>query len=188
MMKALITNLFLLASVLNVLGHDISAVEFRIDHQSEHISVQVDLPWTLKEALEKFDPSIKIDKSRNHFDKVLFNYVKEHFVLWDADLNEIPLLYIEETVPSDQHVHGACFKFVFRSESISRIENRFLFDINKRQRNIHLIQENDKWVGYTTTSDRSSFNLTIKSSSQPNLLPLIVSFSFIGLFAFLLLK
>ncbi len=176
-MKKTFFGIFFFCTLFQSFAHDVSKVNFKIETLSDQIKVTVDLPWTLKDALETYDPSLKEDKSRENFNRVLKNYVATHFILWSTANEKIPLKSVTTAPVGDKHVHGAYFNFFFELDDIGRIENTFLFETNQSQHNKNQIKLNDTWFCFETTTAKK--NIQLCSSKNLNTRSIVLAIVFI---------
>lgn len=163
-------------------AHSVTKVYYKIEQYNDHISIIVDLPWTIKYELETFDEILKERKDRLTFNAVLKRYVSTHFSLWSSFKKEIPLKTIEEIPQKNAHVHGVLYQFIFEKETISRVKNTMLFHTNKDQTNVNSIKVNGKWKDYITSSEAPEFELKNTLVLKPWILALV--FAIISFFVF----
>ncbi len=163
---------FLLGSMLCSYAHETSVTYFLVEQQPTAIKVSVDLPWTIKDALEQHDPQLKVHKNKTYFQKVLQSYVTKHLLLWSVDSTKIPLRTIREATPAKGHAHGAYFEFLFENGEIAKIENTFLFEINRKQRNLHSLRTHESKNEFATTPRSPSYVIASNTSCTQAAIPI----------------
>jgi len=135
-MSRLVVVLIPLFFCLKGYTHNIDEVFSSINVEGNHILIETSFPWTIREALLNFEPTLKEATSKKDFEQALFRYVQKHFLLIGNEDEKLELTEINE-VKNKEHSHGNDYLFKFKGESISSIKNTILFGENKNQTNTH---------------------------------------------------
>lgn len=114
--------------------HDSNRAYFK---EVEHNIYRAEFPWTIRNALLKFDTSIGPKTTRIEFDKAFRRYVDSSFVAYDLEGNKVKLLSVKkDTSTFRKHNHSVVYFFEFEDGDIGKIKNTLMFNINDDQDNV----------------------------------------------------
>ncbi|NQY11870.1 MAG: hypothetical protein HRT71_20435 [Flavobacteriales bacterium] len=130
-------------------AYEATEAHFAIE-QGKVITIEAEFPWTLRNALIAFDPSLETATVKSEFDAALFDYVKKTLVLYIAYGDTNKLDYIQE-LKNDGHAHAFKYLFTYKSASLSSLNNTLLFGQNEKQRNYHSITIDSVDRAHTTS-------------------------------------
>lgn len=136
----MIRFLILLSALLirfQIHAHSVTKVLYDFKQNDKSITVEVDLPWTLKYELETFDTSLKTEKTRENFNRILKNYIAEHLELTDVFGNPIVLVSVEKDHTPKEHLHGEAYVFGFENKKIQKIKNNMFCLTVPKQKNVN---------------------------------------------------
>lgn len=139
-------------------AHNTQEAYFEINKTTDALIVSADFPWTVRNALLKAYPELEYETNQEVFDQGFYNYVKTNLILTNSNLEPIPLLSVNKII-DDQSSHHIKYNFVFKNLEYTQVSNTLLFNINKKQSNIHQILMNEESLHYITTSSSPSFEI-----------------------------
>ncbi|MFD0964762.1 hypothetical protein [Pseudofulvibacter geojedonensis] len=145
-------------------GHEPNEAYFVIKNSRNSIEVEAEFPWTIRNALLKYDKSLENATTKEAFEEVLFSYVKEKLVFFDHEKNQLKLLSIKE-LPRTGHGHGSRFLIAYQEGNYQKVKNELMFDLYDNQQNHHeLITSESITKNYSTTKNNPIFELKVKSN------------------------
>lgn len=150
-------------AMIRVYAHDPREVFFVIEQMGDSILVKAEFPWTLRNALLVYEPSLKEASDSTSFEEVLFDYVRSMLVLWDHNGTKMELIRVR-TLDNMGHSHQNDYVFTFQGNHLSEIRNELLFNVSDRQINYHIIKMGDETVRDRTSPSGPSFHLERKAS------------------------
>ena len=154
--KSLGSTLLILASI-HLLAHSPSETHSTIYMNGDMLNVQIELPWSISDAVIKYHPESRTKTSKSTFMPFVIDYLTNHFEVFKND-KAIQCIETERLPGEHSHSEIMVLKYPAGSMKNLRINNSIMFNLNKRQKNHHklIFVENKKW-NVTTTSNRPSF-------------------------------
>ncbi len=173
--------LILLMLTSAVLAHNPSKTYMTMKAQNGQLQVQLELPWSITEAVKKEFPEIGDNTSKEEFMEFVFEYVVRNFKI---SKNGIEYQIIKsEFLPGD-HSHSTTLELSFPLKTIkgTQIINTLMFNLNEKQKNYHtIILQDDTEFSFISTKKYPQFFVTENAinKGKNNSLLLIFSLMFV---------
>ena len=153
-------------------AHDSTRAFFTIPENGRYgrVQVQAEFPWIIRTALSAYDTTLNTNKSRDAFDKALFNYAKANLIMKDAEGKALPLIKAYE-VEEGGHGHQNNFIFEYRGNGVNQITNTMLFNVSEQQLNYHNIITDYQDVAFETTPFKPAFIIEYVPKTWKDYLP-----------------
>ncbi len=186
MKKLFVTLSIGLFSLVNVaLAHSPKETYALLEIKNEKLSVTLDLPWSLNNALKENNPHILDDIDEELFIEFAKAYITSNFeVRKGGELVRPTNLEILE----GDHFHNARINIEFPCDELQglSIKNTLLFNINTNQRNYHEVKiGNTRPINYITFQELQSFEIKPKSQTAGVISITIFSAASLALFSLL---
>ncbi len=149
--------IFLFVTSLN--AHEANEAFFTFRKNEQFWQVEAELPWTAREGLISFKPSLEHATSKKEFQQAFDEYVKQFFKLYDQNGNALQYIKHEE-IPNHSNGHKNNFYLYFDSGEIERIHNALLFNVSSKHTNYHFLGD----LKFMTTVDYPLFELSNKTN------------------------
>lgn len=137
-------------------AHDPHEAFFRFKQLKNTIEITAEFPWTLRNALLDFSPSLKLATKKEDFEKVFKDYIKQNLQLKNSLGKFMPFINFKELENQD-YGHGNNFIFLFEGKNLAEVKNTIMFNISEKQKNYHLIFENQAMNKYETNKQKTKF-------------------------------
>ena len=157
-MKFLIVCYFGIISCWSLVAHEPNVAFFKYVETETTIEVHAEFPWTLRNALLKFNPDLEHATSREEFEQALLSYIKRHLVLQNENGEGLQLIEIK-TVQNKQHSHQNNFVLIFQGIGLKQVTNSIMFDLNENQSNYNTFESLTSKTTFKTTKTNRGFIL-----------------------------
>lgn len=157
-MKYSITLCIAFLSCWLLTAHEPNVAFFKFIETDTSVEVHAEFPWTLRNALLKFNPDLELATSREEFEQTLFSYIKTHLVLVNESGEPLQLLQMRQA-QNKQHSHQNNFVFIFQGTGLKEVTNSIMFDLNENQSNYNTIETLTSKTTYKTTITNTGFIL-----------------------------
>ena len=144
-------------------AHEVNEAFFIIKKQQQHIVVEAEFPWVLRNALTTFDPNLENATDKKAFENAFIQYIKANLILIDTDGTPLPFVGFKE-IDKSKHAHQNDFILTFKGESVAEITNTLMFNIYDHQINYLTLQLADEESSYSTEKGTP----TIKIGAEKN--------------------
>lgn len=145
--------------VLNGFAHDPDRAFFTISVTEENTIVEAELPWTIRNALFKFQASLQKAKTKSEFDSAFFQYVSQNFVLIQKNGENLQLKEVNPVKKENGHSHQNNYEFIFEGNEFTTVKNTILCEHNKSQINYHELLLAEKTKEFTTSKESPKFKI-----------------------------
>ncbi len=140
-----------------LMAHEPNTAYFQIEALDSTIQVRAELPWTIRHALENFQPDLKESNSSANYEQAFLAYIKSHLVITGHSGKPMDLInYVE--LDNKGHSHQNDFLFHFKGSTISSVTNSILFDVYNSQKNYHYFNSTPEGIRYVTMPGEESFS------------------------------
>lgn len=156
-MKYLIIIVLSMTVVMNNHAHDPHEAFFRINQTKDTVKIKAQFPWTLRNALIKFSPTLVDAKSSQDFERAFVEYVKKNIIMVDTLGAAMPFAYFE-AFDNNGHSHESNYLLVFLGNGIGKITNSMMFDNSDKQTNYHYLRTENKDIEFQTSPKRPTFS------------------------------
>lgn len=177
--------------IVNAAAHDPDRAFFTISVNENSTIVEAELPWTIRNALFKFQPSLEKAKTKSAFDSAFFQYVSQNFTLTQKNGENLQLKEVSPVKKENGHSHQTNYEFIFEGNEFATVKNTILCEYNKNQINYHELLLAEKTKEFTTSKESPEFKISkLKDHHIPFLTigVAIGSILVIGTIVFILLK
>lgn len=144
-------------------AHDPREAFFVIEQKGDSVQVRAEFPWSLRNTLLMYEPSLKDASDKPSFETVFFNYVKSTLILRDYNGTVMQLVKIQK-MGNAGHSHQSDYMLTFLGSHLAEIQNEFMFNVSDRQVNYHIIRRGDEAIHDRTSSSCPSFRLEQEAS------------------------
>lgn len=148
-MKYVWLSFYILIFSKDLIAHKSNEAFFTFKQKNHVIEVEVEFPWTIRNALIQFNPELEITKNENHFEATFVKYIKKNLVLTDQEGVEQPFIEFKELENNNGHSHGNNFLLKFKGYEIVNVKNTMMFNLYDNQINynkIDLINTNKSFI------------------------------------------
>lgn len=162
------TTVFLvLMCVFNHIGytHEANEAFFEITQKDSTVEIIAEFPWSLRNALLLFDPSLQEATDRTAFEKTFVQYLQSNLVFFDKNGNELEFLSYQELDHSG-HSHQNRYLIVYQGKEIEKVLNKIMFNAFDNQINYHTLNINSKRLTFETHKSEPFFSLQEKTYSR----------------------
>lgn len=163
-MKYIFLMLIQFVFIPKILAHEHNEAFFKFALVDNILQVEAEFPWTMRNALINFDPKLENFTSKQDFEKVFFNYIKENLILKNKEGIQLELTGFEE-LDNDSHSHQNNYILYFKGTSLVEVTNTIMFNIHKNQENYHTIT----WKNETFKTNANSKSFKISQEKRSNL-------------------
>jgi len=141
-------------------AHDPDQGYLKIERWGSYIHLQAELPWTIRNAVYAFDPSLPTNATQAQLDAALFAYIRQHVRLMDPEGNPLPLLTVQ-ALDKQGHTHQFDIEGVYQGHTVQTIHNTLLWNVVEHPK--HAIEVVHLWTTRRYDSDRKHETITLTS-------------------------
>jgi len=156
-MKIFLALSFLVLSYASF-AHEPNEAFFEITQKGNTTEVIAEFPWTLRNALIEFYPSLETANSKSDFESVFIKYIKANFILTGINGKDFKFVEFEE-LPNDGHSHQGKYLIVFSGNDLSIVTNTLLFNMYDNQKNHHKTTINSIEDTFETALGNATFEI-----------------------------
>ena len=147
----------------NLSAHKPNQAFFRISEKSGLVEITAELPWSARNALLAFNPSLENSRNQEDYDHTFKKYITENLILRNASGEMLDFKAFHK-LPNKGHSHQNKYLLVFEGNELSSITNTFLFNIYENQVNYHMMKIDSKPMILKTNKMKDVVNLTVHPS------------------------
>ena len=153
--------LFSFVCIFNVFGyaHETNEAFFTIIQKENTIEIKAEFPWTMRNALTAFNPSLKKSTNKDDFENTFVEYIKANLLLKDRNGNILKYQAYQELENND-HSHQNNYLIIFKGSDLFEITNTIMFNVYDNQVNYNTITINSKQETFKTKSGLTHFELS----------------------------
>lgn len=180
--------IFAVVMCLSVIGqaHAPNEAFFNIRTNGNELHIEAELPWSIRNALLKYDAALEQAETKEAYDHALKNYFNEKIHLYKSNGDLIVLKELKD-VPSHGHSHQVNYILIYDGIDWAKIENEVLFELYEHQENYHTIFEASGSKLFTTNQHQNTYVKDKSILSKGWLLNGFIAFSVL-LLAFILIR
>jgi len=153
-------------------AHEANEAFFKFTQTENTIEVAAEFPWTLRNALLAYKPSLKEAVNNRDFETTFLEYLRENLILKDENGVVLQLLGFEE-LDNNQHAHQNTYNITFKGTSLSEVTNTTLCNLNGNQVNYNTLALGKNNETFQTGNEKGTFQLK-KENNTPYLLLLLI--------------
>ncbi|MFZ9045470.1 MAG: hypothetical protein ACO2ZZ_06360 [Cyclobacteriaceae bacterium] len=154
-MKYLFIASFLLSGN-SMSAHEPNEAFFTFELKKGMITVEAELPWSMRNALIDYNPKLETSSNKEAFENTFSQYIKENLILKDKNGSVLEFQKFEE-LEKNGHSHQNNYLLIFQGNDFLEVTNTIMFNIDSNQANYNAINWNK--TKYQTTSKKKSFKL-----------------------------
>lgn len=163
-MKYLIIIVLSMTVVVNSFAHDPHEAFFSINQTQDTVKIKAQFPWTLRNALIQFSPTLVDATSSRDFELAFMEYVKKNIILIDSLGAAMPFAYFE-ALENNGHSHESNYLLVFLGNGMGNITNSMMFDLSDKQINYHYLRTEGTDREFQTSPKHPTFALREASNT-----------------------
>ncbi len=179
-MKSIILFCIVYLNSIFLFAHDPNKAFFIFTLKQNTVEVTAEFPWTLRNALLKFNPILEKSKSTKDFENTFIEYIKANLILKDSEGNVLTFNTFRN-LKKTSHSHQNIYLLVFKGSNITEIKNTLMFDLFDNHTNNNIIQIDNKQIEFETTKEVPSY--TLDNNQKKKNYPILIIF-LIPLFVF----
>jgi hypothetical protein len=177
-MKHIIIVCFVFFYSSSFLAHETNQAFFLITQKENTIEIEAEFPWTMRNALIAYNPSLEKTASKKDFNNTFIEYIKANLILKNKSGENLEFRSYKE-LENNGHSHQNSYLLVFSGSNLIEVTNTIMFNIYENQVNYNKLTINSKT--YKTSGKSVSFNVNHKQASDNwYLLILILPILFFG--------
>lgn len=123
------------------------------------IQVEAELPSTIDEVLEEFNPELKSSNCPIEFEETLKEYIADNLILEDEDGDTLQVADIE-LLENDSSLEEDTYLLTYEGDELTAVTNTVLFDVNNDQVNYNTVIHSAGQSDFKSTSKKASFKLS----------------------------
>lgn len=152
--------IFILLTSFNICGHahETNEAFFTIIQKKKTIEITAEFPWTMRNALIQFNPSLEKSTKKKDFEYTFVNYIKANLILKDKRGNLIKYVEYRE-LENTGHSHQNNYLLIFKGNGLKEITNTIMFDVYETQVNYNTITIDSNRKTIQTHKEQISFVL-----------------------------
>lgn len=120
-------------------AHNANEAYFWYTTKDNTIEVEAEFPWSIRNALLQFEPSLRSSKSKVELDTALKTYLKANLKLKDCWGKELPLLSVK-AIKRNGHSHQNNYLLQFNGSHFSQVENTVMLNLYEAQLNYNFFK------------------------------------------------
>lgn len=140
------------------LAHEVNEAFFNLVIKENTVDVEAEFPWTMRNALLEFNPSLDNSINQKDFEDTFVEYIKNNLILKDD--NGKVLTFLGFTEMSDLgHSHQNNYVLRFEGNNLFEVTNTMMFNIFDNQINYTTTRVNSEEQTFKTNNKTLAFKL-----------------------------
>jgi len=160
----LIFYLVLLFSNL-VCAHQTNEVFFEYIQKKKTVQVIAEFPWSIRNALIKFNHSLENSTNKKDFENTFREYINKNLILKNKNGHKLQFKEFNE-IENKGHYHQNNFQIIFKGNNVFEIKNTIMFNLYPNQVNYNKVSANNKTQTFTTNKNATHFYLNEHSYTK----------------------
>lgn len=158
-MKYLYIVLFLVCGN-SIYAHEPNEAFFIFNLGEELITVQAELPWSMRNALIDYNPNLETSSNKQDFENTFVRYIKDNLILKDKNGLVLEFEKFNE-LNNNGHSHQNDYLLTFKGNTLVEVTNTIMFNTYTNQINYNTIT----WIGskFKTSKNENSFKIVKES-------------------------
>lgn len=129
---------------------------FDIKIEKQSCTVTAEFPWTLRNALLAFDPTLKNAQAPQAFEQAFERYIRSHLILKDKE-GKMLIFKGFRALESSGHSHQNEYVLEYEGGTIHQVTNTIMFEMSDKQSNYHSIMIDGTKRTFETYKGQDSF-------------------------------
>ena len=144
-------------------AHETNEAFFKITQKEKTVEIIGEFPWTMRNALIEFNPSLEKTTNKKDFEDAFVEYIKANLIL--TNMNGSQLEYQEfKELDNDGHSHQDNYLIIFKGKDLIQIKNTIMFNVFDNQVNYNTIVTNENQETFKTKGEQDYFKLSEKKN------------------------
>ena len=161
-----------------VVAHETNEAFFVITQKENTIEIKAGFPWTMRNALIAYNPSLENTASKKDFEHTFIEYIKANLILKNKS-GELLQFQNYKELENNDHSNQNSYLIVFNGSNLFEVTNTIMFNVYDNQVNYNKLAISSKT--YKTSKATNHFNVNQKMpSGNWYFLLLIIPFIFLG--------
>lgn len=161
-----------------VVAHETNEAFFIITQKENTIEIKAEFPWTMRNALIAYNPSLENTAGKKDFEQTFMEYIKENLILKNKS-GELLQFQNYKELDNNGHSNQNSYLIVFNGSDLFEVTNTIMFNVYDNQVNYNKLAISKKT--YKTSKATNHFNVNQKmESGNWYYLLLIIPFIFLG--------
>lgn len=141
-MNKLLFGCLLFFTVFNSFAHEANEAFFWFRQKENYVEVEAELPWTMRNALLKFNPALENAKTKKEYQITFKEYLSTHLKLKNNQGKYLALTNVSFIV-NKGHSHQNNYLLRFNGTDFSKVMNTVMFNLYKNQTNYNVFVNKD---------------------------------------------
>ncbi len=146
-------------------AHEPNEAFFTYIQKENTVEVMAELPWSMRNALMKFNPSLESSTSKKDFENTFNEYINKNLILKGKNGNLLQFLKFKE-LESIGHSHQNNYLIIFNGTDLFDITNTFMFNLYDNQINYNQVTIDNKKTSFKTEKKSKQFYLNKRSDKN----------------------
>ncbi len=144
----------------SIFAHEPNEAFFIFNIGENQITIEAELPWSMRNALIKFNPNLETSTNKQDFENTFVEYIRHNLILKDRNGGILEFEKFEE-IKKNGHTHQNDYLLTFNGNNLSEVSNTIMFNIYTNQVNYNTIT----WFGtkFKTSKKKTSFKVNEES-------------------------
>ena len=159
--------LFCFFSLYSNLGHahETNEAFFTFIQKETTVEIEVEFPWTLRNALIEFNPLLENSTTKKEFENTFSNYIKETIILKDKNGK---LLHYQGFIELETkgHSNQNSYLLIFKGTNLFEVINTIMFNVNDNQVNYNSITINSTEMTFKTKKGSNKFYINDSTTAN----------------------
>lgn len=161
-MKHLFTIIIFFVCENSIFAHEPNVAFFTFNLKDDLITVEAELPWSMRNALIDYNPKLEKSTNKQDFEITFFEYIKHNLILKDTNGVVIEFQTFEE-LKNNGHSHQNTYLLTFKGKNLFEVTNTIMFNLYKNQVNFNTLTWNQ--TKFKTSNNKNSFKLNEETTS-----------------------
>ena len=137
-------------------AHEADEAFFKLTQKEVTVEIEAEFPWSLRNALIAFDPSLATAKDKSAFENAFIAYLKANLILKNGNGKTFEFIGFTE-IKNNGHSHQNTYVITYKGSDLQSVYNTLLFNINAEQENYHTLFVGTKQQAFVTTKGQEYF-------------------------------
>ena len=139
-------------------AHEPNEAFFTYTEKENTVEVEAEFPWSLRNALLKFDPSLAHATDKRDFENAFNEYISKNLIIRDRDGNPLQFQGVYE-LENNGHSHQNSYLMVFKGHDLFEITNTIMFNLYGNQVNYNTVGAGQNVETFKTNNGVNHFKV-----------------------------
>ncbi|MCI2229127.1 hypothetical protein MC378_08110 [Polaribacter sp. MSW13] len=146
-------------------AHEPNEAFFTYIQKENTVEVMAELPWSMRNALMEFNPSLENSTTKKDFENTFNEYINKNLILKDKKGDLLQFQEFKE-LESIGHSHQNNYLIIFKGTDLFDITNTFMFNLYDNQINYNELTIDNKTTSFKTEKKSKQFYLNKRSDKN----------------------